>query len=238
MHSNFCLALSLTLPLVLLPACLEDKGEGDSGGAGDGAATTPAETATWGNDSPCPADVPEEYQYLWDCHANQCDEGDRVLYHWGSGSSQANMDLDIDEKWFMFWTEDDVAQYCVDTFHIEGEESKYDVGTFECDGCELIFDVSWTLDSDNDCSTVWGSLFIDDKDEDDGPFNGVLLMDTHNAFGGRNEDNAMLVYSAPFNDNYYYKDLNYGRGTAWPSTEVDGPPEDYNWVSSAQCLNY
>ena len=216
-----------------LSACSgDDKGSdgtdsgGSEGSAGDGGGD---DGGTDG--SPCPEEVPEEYQYLWDCAAATCDGGVFAV-HRGVGSTNESGLLSTTEQWFLFWSED---EYCIEEFELGGPTSSYDPSSFNCSGCEEIYQVEWEMTSDNACGLAWGGVFIDDTDNSDGPFSGFLMFDTHNAFGGRNEDNKMLVVSAAVSGSSYYPNADYGRGTAFPSSEVDGPPQDYEWASNGSC---
>lgn len=211
-----------------------DSGTTNSGTTDDTGSTTGGTTTWTGN---CPSDVPAEYRDSWDCQASTCGDGGVMLYHAGVGASDAGMSLDVLETWYLFWQEGGSPTHCTDSLQISGEESSYSPDTFECDSCELIFDVSWTVQSDNGCGIPWGSLFIDDPGDTSGPFQGVIMLDTHTAFGDRNADDAVIVYGAAFDESYYYKDNDYGRGTATPTSAADGPPEDYSWASSGGCLN-
>ena len=216
-----------------LPACTDDKGGGDgetdpsddtagSDGGGDG--TT---------DSPCPEEVPEQYQYLWDCSASTCDGGVFAV-HAGTGSTSEAGLLTASEQWFLFWSED---EYCIEEFEIGGPTSPYEPASFNCSGCVEIYEAEWEMNTDNACSLLWGAVFIDDYDNAEGPFSGYLMFDTHNAFGSRNEDNKMLVVSALVSGSSYHPNADYGRGTAIPTTDNDGPPQDYEWVSNGACWN-
>ena len=180
---------------------------------------------------PCPDEVPEAYRDLWDCSATSCDGGPMV-YHTATGTSDDAGAITVTEQWFVFDSRED---YCVETFEITGQASSYDPATFKCSQCEEIYEITWEMSSGNACGLIWGKVFIDDKDNTDGPFSGYVMFDTHNSFGDRNPDDAMLVISAPVDGNHYYPDFNYGRGTASPTSGVDGPPESYDWVSNGAC---
>lgn len=226
---HFSLLLSSSL---LISACAEDKGESSS----DTGPTSDSDDEDGGDDgdtnsAPCPDEVPEEYRYLWDCSASTCDSGEVFAVHTGTGSSSEAGLLDTTEQWFLFWDRD---TYCIEEFSLGGPTSAYDPASFNCSGCEEIYEVEWEMTTDNACGLSWGSVFVDDSDVDS-PFSGFLMFDTHNAFGDRNEDNKMLVVSAPVTDGYYYPNADYGRGTANPSSKVDGPPTDYHWVSNGSC---
>lgn len=217
-----------------------DEGTEETGGAdgGDGTDGTDGESTDGadggGTDAPCPDTVPEEYRYLWDCEANSCD-GNPILYNYGVGSSTADGGFSAEEKWYIFGG----GTECMDVFTIEGDWSEIDPVNFRCSECEEIFQVTWELTSGNTCGLVWGSLFVDDRDDAEGPFSGFLLFDTHNAFEDRNEDNAALVIGAPGKGGTYYPNPNYGRGEAVPEAadQPIGPPESYEWTGPGTCLS-
>jgi len=226
--SSILFCLGCTSAMV---ACDSDKGgTGDdtSGSSSGGGEEGGEEGGT--DEAPCPDEVPEEYRYLWDCAAATCD-GDVYAVHLGTGSTDESGVLSTTEQWFLFWSRDD---YCIEEFTLGGPTSSYDPSSFNCVGCEEIYEVEWEMTSDNNCSLSWGSVFVDDSDIDS-PFSGYLMFDTHNAFGDRNEDNKMLVVSAPVSDGFYYPNADYGRGVADPLSKVDGPPQQYDWVSNGAC---
>ncbi len=225
------------LPLCsLLLACGDKSDEEATGGTGDDTGSTSddggGEGGGDGSDAPCPPEVPEEYQYVWDCKANTCDGGS-VMYHRGYGTSEADGSVTFTEDWYMFNPD---GTYCMDSFAIAGDAVDIDPATFNCTSCEEIYEVRWEMSSGNTCGLVWGALFVDDEETVEGPFDGYLMFDTHSAFGDRNEDNKMLVFSAMVSGRYYFPNSDYGRGTANPSSSTDGPPQDYEWTSAAMCL--
>ncbi len=223
----------------LLAACSGGKSDdatggsaGDTGG-GDDTASGGDGGATSGD---CPDAVPEEYRNIWDCDASACDDG-VVLYHVAAASSTADDPplFSGEEQFFIF---EDSGDWCVDTFSLEGEYSAYDPATFGCSECEEIYQVEMTLTSGNDCGLMWGSLITGDKD-DDGPWTGFFMFETHNEINDeRNEDNKMYVVATMYNasEDAWSIDANYGNGYALPTSEVDGPPQDYTWASNANCL--
>ncbi len=96
--------------------------------------------------------------------------------------------------------------------------------------------MSWELSGAN-CGVIWGGVFFGrDGSSEEPPYDGFLMFDTHNAFGGRNEDNAMLVIGAPIFGGSYYPNVDYARGTASPTSAEDGPPSDYVYVNQGACL--
>jgi hypothetical protein len=206
----------------------KDGGDGpgdDTGGGGDDG----------GMSSTCPDEVPDAYIYTWNCAATGC-EGGRQVYHHGLGASEPDGSFSVTEDWFMFWDGGD--SHCIETFEITGTLSGLDGEQLNCSGCEVLYEAEWTMLTNNECGLNWGSVFQDLDDESNlvGPFEGYVMLDTHNAFGGRNEDNGMLVFSAiNVSGNSYLLDSSYGRGTATPTSEEDGPPEDYAWASTGAC---
>jgi hypothetical protein len=233
--SRLCGFVSL-VAIPLLAACGGEKGEeGGAAGGSDTAADGASDGGDGGGDgssSGCPDEVPEQYRNVWDCDVNTCDG--TLFYHIGSGTSTADGQITLTEQWFMFTGP---GEWCTDTFEMTGTLSDYDPATFNCSECEEVWQIRYELTTGNSCSLIWGSLFYGDdgKELEEGPERGFMLFETHNAFGSRNEDNGMLVISAPILGDYYYPDINYGRGTATPSTDTDGPPQDYEWVSGAVC---
>lgn len=229
--------LLLAIPLLAL-ACGDKDDAGDTGAStGDEGGEDGTEDELW-DGANCPPEVPEAYRDLWACKTG-CD-GDTVLYHYGKGSSDEDGNITVEEKWFFFEPSGDSVDWCFDTFDITGGPTTYDVATFNCDSCETIFEIKWDMTTDNQCSLLWGYLFFGkDHKEEDPPYNGYMLMDTHNSFGDRNPDGNMIVYGYPVLGGSYYDvhSGDYGRGTALPTSEVDGPPEEYEWASQPVCLN-
>lgn len=238
------LALMTTIPLSLgLAACgdkdAEDEDEGgddtagDDGGDGSGDGTGDDGGSTTG----CPDEVPEEYRYIWDCQAENCD-GSPVLYRYGVGSSDASGGAAVVEQWFMF---NGGGDYCVDTFEIEGDFSPVDPNTFNCSECERTFEVSWDH-TGMDCGVIWGGIFYgQDGQSEEAPYDGYLMFDTHTAFGNRNPDNAALVVAAPVLGGSYYPKPDWARGTATPTdtdpeTGDEYVSEDFTYVNSGSCL--
>ncbi len=223
--------------LMGLASCAGDKEEADDPTDSGSPTDSGAASDLW-DGANCPPEVPEEYQMLWDCKASQCG-GDDILYHRATGTSDADGNFDVVEQWFIFRPSGDDVDYCVEDFALTGDTSAYSVDTFNCVTCEEIYDITWDMETDNNCGLKWGSLFFGEDGEDwDPPYNGVMLFDTHNSFGDRNPDDAMLVYGYPIRGNSYY-DVHagdYGRGTASPTSDADGPPETYEWSSSGICL--
>ncbi len=239
------LRLPVLLPVILICAAAscsgkdddDDDDDSDTGGGPGGGTATGSTTSSGGTGSTtgdgCPDEVPEEYRYLWDCHATTCDGGTKV-YHIGEGSSDASGNITTSERWFMF---ESSGLTCIETFDINGTASPYDPETFKCATCEEIYEVTWQMTSGNDCGLLWGYTFIGDKSVEKGPFNGFLMFDTHNAFGDRNEDDGMLVVTAMLttDQSAYYQDRDYGEGTASPTSGTDGPPEAYVWGNAGAC---
>ena len=213
--------------LALALACSGSKGDDDDDGDADTGDTAP-------DDSPCPDSVPEQYQWSWDCEANSCDDDQRMVYHWGSGSSTADGDIELSEQWFMFWDGGDSS--CVDEMSLDGSYATESPEDFSCAGCEEIWEIDITLDEQG-CDVGWGSTF-NDEDNSSGPWTGFAMFDTHTAFGDRNPDDAMQIFMAPVNwDEMTYTLLTYGRGTAVPTGDDDSWPEDYEWVASGACYS-
>ena len=176
----------------------------------------------------CPSEVPEDYQFLWDCDNAEGCSG--KVYRYATGVSTSNGSLTAEEQWFVF---EGPGAYCVDRFEISGQASTYDPTTFNCSQCEEIYEVTWRL-VDSQCGWNWSSTFAD-QESDEQVYRGYLMFDTHDAFGNRNPDNAMLVIGAPTNGGSYAPMPDYGRGTATPTGSEDGPPEDYEWASGGDC---
>ena len=194
--------------------------DGDDGGDDGGSTTTG-----------CPDEVPDAYQYIWDCQAETCDGP--MLYRYGVGSSDADGDIEVVEQWFLF---SGGGEYCIDTFEIDGESSVIDPTTFNCSQCEETYEVSWDH-TGMDCGVIWGGIFFgQDGQSEEAPYDGFLMFDTHTAFGDRNEDNGALVVGAPVLGNSYFPKPDWARGTATPSGAEDGPPEDYVYVNAGSCL--
>ncbi|MDP6931525.1 MAG: hypothetical protein QGG40_01355 [Myxococcota bacterium] len=188
-----------------------------------------------GEELPCPSEVPDDYQYRWDCTGSICDD-ERAIYHLGIGSSDADGNLDVEERWFWFWDEGD--EYCVDTFSITGDASEVEPDNFYCSGCEEVYQVEWEL-TGGDCSMDYENMF-NNEDLSKQEYPGYILFDTHTAFGDRNVDNAMLVVTAHQDQSsgYYDVETDFARGTAEPTSDEDGPPEDYEWVNaSVMCVD-
>jgi hypothetical protein len=176
----------------------------------------------------CPPEVPTDYQYLWDCENSEgCSA---KVYRYATGLSTSDGTLTASEQWFVF---EGPGLYCIDKFEINGTASDYDPTTFNCSQCEEIYQVTWRL-VDGQCGWNWSSTFADQESAEQ-VYQGYIMFDTHDAFGNRNPDNAMLVIGAPTNGNGYAPMPDYGRGTAIPSGSDDGPPEDYEWASNGDC---
>ena len=167
------------------------------------------------SESGCPADVPEDYLFLWDCeNAEGCSS---KLYRYAIGESDASGNISLTEQWFLFNGPDD---YCIDTFQIEGEWLDVTPETFDCSSCEGVYEVQWEL-TESQCGIMWSSLFGDQEPNPEDPqtYSGYLLLDTHTAFRMRNEDYGVLVKAAPGGNDY-------GRGTAIPTDpNAVGPDE-------------
>ncbi len=237
------------MAMLLMPllACSgDDKGETDSGGGDDGGSGE-VDDPLWDGEK-CPDEVPDGYEDLWSCRSG-CG-GDEVMYHQAVGESFEDGSFAVTESFFFFDPsreesdeeplETHEMDWCFDTFEITGTPSEYTVDTFNCTTCETIYDVKWDMTTDNQCLLLWGSLFFGkDYRDKEPPYNGVILMDTHNSFGDRNPDDAMIVYGYPIAGSNYYDVHNgdYGRGTATPTSETDGPPEAYEWASGSVCFD-
>jgi len=220
------------MALVLTLGCAGDgTGDGDAGGDDTGTGSDDG----GGMSSACPDEVPDDYIYIWNCAATGCEDG-RQVYHHGVGASEPDGSFSVTEDWYQFW--DGGASHCIETFEITGSLSSLDGEQLNCSGCEVLYSVEWTMLTNNNCGLNWGSVFEGLEDESNlvGPFEGYMMLDTHNAFGGRNEDNGMLVFSAILvGSNSYLLDSSYGRGTATPTSGEDGPPEAYAWASTGAC---
>ena len=93
------------------------------------------------------------------------------------------------------------------------------------------------MSTGNTCNISWGQLFERDSDEAEGPFYGFTMFDTHGSLSGRNDDNAMLVFTATSDSagGPYSFNINWAEGTANPTTDADSYPHDYEYVSDALC---
>ncbi|MBM76698.1 MAG: hypothetical protein CMK59_14925 [Proteobacteria bacterium] len=176
------------------------------------------------DDGACPETVPEEYRYIWDCANDSC--GGAMVYRNAVGESLADGSISVVEDWFVF----DGETPCVDRFEITGAITDINPEVFNCSTCEEVFEIQWNL-VDATCGWNWKTSFADQEEP---PYNGYLLLDTHNSFGQRNPDDAMRVLAAPINNQNQYQILE-SRGTATPTSEQDGYPEDYAWSSSGDC---
>jgi len=226
--------LAVLISLGLVVSCSskgddDDDDDDDASAEGDdtGGSIFPDDSGS--SDDGCPDEVPEEYQYLWDCENNSCDG--YLVYHHAVGESTES-DITAVEEWFVF---SGGGEWCKDTFEITGDVSQINPETYSCSQCEEIFEVNWTLTESN-CGWSWGTTF-NDEDNDNQKYYGFLMFDTHNAFGDRNPDDAMLVIGAPVNlsKSTYSLLSDYARGTATPTGSNDGPPEDYVWANTGTC---
>jgi hypothetical protein len=174
----------------------------------------------------CPDSVPEEFRYVWDCASDTC--GGSMVYRNATGESNADGTITISEDWFVF----DGAEPCIDHFEITGVITEINPEAFNCATCEEVFEVEWDLTSAT-CGWNWKTTFADQEEP---PYYGFILFDTHNSFGQRNPDDAMRVIGVPVNDSGGGQLLSeYGRGTATPTTEQDSYPEVYAWSNSGDC---
>ena len=64
------------------------------------------------NASDCPDEVPEEYQFVWDCRKD-CD-GSAVVYRYTTGESSDDGGLQLTQQWFVF----DGVESCVIHFRL------------------------------------------------------------------------------------------------------------------------
>lgn len=234
------LALMAALPLAIV-ACNGTKGEDEDDGGGDeddgdDSGTTGGDeggdegSGSGGGEGGCPDEVPEQYRTIWDCDAATCDGA--MLYRYGVGASTSDS-VEVEEQWFLF---NGPGDWCMDEFTVAGDWSDLDPTTFNCSECEETYEVEWEH-TGTDCGVIWGGVFFGrDGSDEAGPYDGFLMFDTHNAFGGRNEDNGMLVIGAPVLGGSYYPNVDYARGTATPTGSDDAPPEDYVYVNSGSCL--
>ena len=195
-------------------------------------------------ESGCPSDVPEDYQYLWDCENAEGCAG--KLYRYGVGSSDENGDIQVTEKWFMF---EGPGAYCVDTFEITGSWSSLEPEARGCATCESIYEIEWVM-QDSQCGVLWSPLFADQEASaaETQAYDGFILFDTHGGWDIRNEDYGMLVTGTAINGNSYSPNGNYARGSAVPTYEGATLPEevdplieeqqaaDYIWANSGDCL--
>jgi hypothetical protein len=227
--SDLLMGLSL-----LVAGCTDEKASDEDDSPGSLFEDDTAEPTE--SDSACPPEVPEEYQYLWDCEANSCDGS--LVYHRGVGSSTADGGFSVTEQWFVF----DGNSSCIDTFEIVGSASDYNPSNFNCSNCEEIFEIHWNL-VESQCNWNWSSTFADQESEEQSYY-GFLMFDTHNAFGDRNPDDAVLVLGAPVNGGSYAPFGDYGRGTAVPvgdGVDINGDggtdfyPADLEWANSGSC---
>lgn len=200
-------------------ALADDTGEVDEGVPG------------WPAGQNCPDDVPEEVALLWDCQANGCDDDeDTIYYRLGYGESTGDT-LTLTEE---FWVFNRDREWWVDSFLVEGSppEDSTNVSSFDCDSCEEIWKYQRTW-IESQTGYGWTRTF-NDKDNERGVFNGYMMFDTHTAFGDRNPEDAALVYAVHFDSDWDDWDKGrseWGRGTASPTSEADGPPETY-WYKS------
>ncbi len=195
------------------------------------------------SDSDCPSDVPEQYQYSWDCLASSC-PGGWLMYRNGIGESTADGRLAVEEKYYIFTT----TQSCVDTFSVAGIHSDYNPSNFNCSNCEEIFEIYWQL-TDSQCKDTmgwtWKSTFGDQESATD-EYYGYLMFDTHNAFGDRNPENNILAIGAAVDsaEGSYSPMMDYARGSATPTEDgvdmdgdggIDFYPSAFDWVNSGVC---
>ena len=191
------------------------------------------DTSTGNSDaeSSCPDFVPEKYKFLWDCTGGVCDTG-TVLYRHGVGQSFADGTFEVEENWYLFGP----GTECKDTFIVSGTSQSINPDTFGCGFCEQIFRVNWVYQETSNCNINWTSFFADQESEEQNYF-GYIMFDTHTTLTGeRNPDNAMSVVAAPVNGNNYAPNNDYAKGTAFPTSDVDGIPEEYEWVNTGDCL--
>jgi len=178
----------------------------------------------------CPDDVPEAYRSIWDCGALGCDPGKTKVYRYAEASSTADGQFIATEKWFGF----DGSSYWVDTFEITGEAFEIDPITYDCSYCEEVFEVYWQL-TDHQSNWVWSKTFADQESEEQ-RYYGFLMFDTHTSITDeRNPDNKVAVVAAPVRGIHHDSINDYGEGTATPTSDVDGMPEDYIWANSGVC---
>ncbi len=226
---------TISICLGLLAGCGDKDAAGDSGTvAGTDDTGEGAEDTDWPEDQNCPDGTPEEYELIWDCSMNTCDSRDDIIVYklaWGASTETG---IEVTEQ---FWVFDEDKDWCVDEFELVGEpETEWNVDTFNCTTCEQIWRVERTH-TVQDCGYGWTST-LNDKGNDSGVFNAVIMFDTHNSFGDRNPDDASLVYMVNFDSDWDDWDKGrseWARGTNSPTSSEDGPPEDVSWVSSGAC---
>ena len=202
--------------------------------------------------SGCPADVPEEYRYLWDC---ENEEGCAAkLYRYGVGASFDDGSFQVTEQWFSF---EGPGAYCVDTFQIMGEWDSREPATFGGSSSEELFEITWEM-VESQCQVLWSPLFADQEADnpDTQTYGGFMMFDTHTAWALRNEDYGALLIAAPVNGNQYAPNHNYAEGTVTPTGEHEAPggqddagqwccedtlagefqPAEYVWANGGDCL--
>jgi hypothetical protein len=203
--------------------------------------------------SGCPADVPEEYRFLWDCeNAEGCSA---KLYRYGVGESMDDGSFQVTEQWFSFSAP---GEYCIDTFEVTGIWDSREPSTFGGGTSEELFQIQWQM-VDSQCEVIWSPLFADQEASDPATqtYQGFIMFDTHNSWDYRNEDYEALVVAAPVNGNQYAPNSNYARGTVIPKDPDHEPPggeqengewccadslidqiqpSNYVWANSGDCL--
>jgi hypothetical protein len=215
----------------------EGSDTGDASTGGDD--TSGSDTGSSSSGANCPDYVPETYQYLWDCKAAACDAGEYALYNHGQGSSTEDGEITVEEK--RYWFHATESNNCIDTFTIVGETGTINAKNDPCSTCEESWEVTWEL-TDRQCNILYVNSFNHedvDMDADEQIYPGYLMFDTHMTMTEkRNEDDEMLVIGLHLNETAttYMQDNDYGRGTATPTGSEDGPPEDYDWVSTGSCV--
>ena len=186
------------------------------------------------NLSECPDEVPEEYQFVWDCTKENC-EGSAIVYRHTTGQSADDGTLALTQQWFVF---DGVAS-CVDTFTINGILTDLNPDVFDCSTCELVYEVQWTMTESN-CQINWGPNTF--KQENDAMvYDGFIVMDTHSrTFDSsdedgliRNPDGNMNVFEWPVNSDTGEANKMVGTGTALSITEESDFPETYLWTNGS-----
>lgn len=236
------------LSMLTLLACGNEKGAGagDSGSAGTGGDGTGTGDGT-AADGPCPSEVPDEYQYLWDCDTSSCDKS--ISYHIGEAESFEDGSFSATETYFRFEDED---TYCVDIFQTTGTWLDVNPEAYGGGTTDEVYEVNWELIQDQ-CGAYWSSAFggfewgggggSDWGSGDFGPdYAGYLFFQTHTAFGEVNPDGNILVFSARCDSGESGEDCSlnddYARGNATEDATWVGPPRQYHWASSAICSKY
>ena len=214
------------------------------------ACTKPADDGPIGGDSggldseeQVHPNVPDEYWGIWQ-HEGCNDGADTIVYYIGEGSSDADGNFTMTEKWYWFFDDAGWENDCVDTFEYSGEKVPYSYHSqLDATEAEEGYAGTFTKVEDNCPQMNYLSTF-DHPDEDDFEYgdkvkmNFVTFFDTLTPSGNPNVDNKMLVF------------MYFGSASTltWGSTDWDqsgkieplgdehGPPANYT-VDSSICFD-